>query len=235
LEWAAVTADAITAGEAKTADDIGGVVGDGDPLRPTVCPRCDYLLTGLSLPGVCPECGRAVDLASVYLYGWPAGGRNHQWGSAGRSWGVLAFRLSCGLLPFALFLMSNGLWRSPWVFWGIPVALVGAALSAWQFVAHRRTGTTRVRLGPDGVQQGERSLGDAPSFEAADAAATTPWSKVRRVVVRPLSGGRVRITLSNNDDWWKLRTDYVDAVVRCPAEATDALLRRIAAWREDGR
>ena len=44
-----------------------------DPLRPATCPRCDYRFHGLPAATVCPECGRAYDGITVYLFGNGAG------------------------------------------------------------------------------------------------------------------------------------------------------------------
>ncbi len=203
-----------------------------DPLRPTVCPRCEYALTGLPAVGVCPECGHPYDGDTVYLYGHAAGGRAQAWN--GPVWSFRGLAFSWGMVVVWTAILGIA-WRSGGLLLRGPMVQVLFPLTTVIAATWRRTTSAggplvRVRLAMDGIGQIDRSSGPLP-FDPDDATQLVPWRKVVRIRLVTKPGGRLRITLSNNDDWWRFRTDYVDAVVKCDPEVVATLRERIAKWR----
>jgi hypothetical protein len=213
-----------------TADDVIAATRAEDPLRPTVCPRCEYALAGLPAAGICPECGRRYGGAAVYLYGYGAGSKGNAWsGPPATRWGLAVGWIS---MVVANVLILGGGRANPGrllPLWILPFGVVSMVVSTWRARTDTGAGLVRVSLGPDGV--GQRSRGGVVPFERADRATPVPWSKVRRVRLRLRRGGRVRITLSSTDLWWMWRLDHVDAVVRCPPDRVVALQQRIVGWQ----
>ena len=202
-----------------------------DPLRPAVCPRCDYPLTGLPVAGFCPECGRAYGDGTAHLYGYAAGSKARQTTGKPPSAVGLAFGWATTLAMIGfVWVHGRGNTTSLIYLWTMPASLIGLAITTWRRQAGTGSGVVRVAIGPAGVSQGVRGFGPVP-FERADRATPVSWGKVRRVRVRPRRDGQVRLTLSSTDLWWMWRLDHVDAIVRCTPEQLAGVRERIDRWR----
>ncbi len=213
-------------GEAQTTAE-----STGDPLRPVVCPRCEYALAGLPATGVCPECGRAYGATEVVLYGYMAGRQFRQRKELSRQGLVWAWAV--GAIGVGIDLASN-FRRAPFGIRFIPWHMLGPAMClvifTRQAVANRGSGLLQVRLGPDGVRQGTRGLGVIP-YEKADAVPPTPWSDVRRVTTDVLPDGWLKITATAAEPGVRITQQPVNATVRCSRDALPPLRDRIAGWR----
>ena len=193
-------------------------------LRTSACPRCTYLLDGLPIEGECPECGRAYDDGTVYLFGQTMGGL---WGpiwsrrQIATAWAVLA------LLAGILIAIGTGwpcsLWLCVAYGWQVAWATVRRSTDAGG-------ASVRVRLGPDGVSQGRRGLGPFP-FDRADRVAVVPWRRVGLAIVAPGADAGVRLILGPTFRWWERQRRFVSAVAPCPVEQAEWLRLQVDEWR----
>lgn len=106
---------------------------------PPRCPRCFYLLQGLSMSGTCPECGASFDAVSRLEYAHAGG----FWRGVVRwTWPVLASLpvLSVGLLPnpfLGVYNFAQGI-MAP-ALYGLTLAtLVNAVYHAFRTLRRRR-------------------------------------------------------------------------------------------------
>jgi hypothetical protein len=201
-----------------------------DTLRANACPRCDYSLIGLPVIGICPECGRPYDDASVFLYGHALGQRANAWSRRPMRPKELVWS-SVGTAVFLAFLMLHRIHDS--IFTIYMLCMIGGPtlVSVLRSRSDIGSGVVQVKLTRKGFHQGTRQLGPIP-FERCDEAELIPWNKASVV---QLSGGgsRLRIKIAPNYLWWKLqaRREYVNADVACTPVQLEALRERIAAWR----
>ena len=70
--------------------------------------------------------------------------------------------------------------------------------------------------------------------EAELAQPLTPWSKIEKVVVEPVSEHRVRIKLVKRTPWWKLEAVRVDAEIAGGPDLLAALDARVRYWHQLG-
>jgi hypothetical protein len=201
-------------------------------LRPKNCPRCDYSLLGLPAIGVCPECGRAYDTVSVFLYGHALGQRANAWNRAPMRRSEIITSVVVILSAFALFSfgrMHDSFFQLYLVVF-IAVPMVATILRGRTTTG---SGVVQVKLTPTGFHQGTRQLGPIP-YDRCDRAHLTPWSRNPFVTLIPKGPERVEIRFSPRDIRWKYRMKRVHAEVACTAEELKEIRARIAMWRDGG-
>ena len=197
-----------------------------DLLRLEVCPGCAYQLEGLPPEGVCPECGRAYDQRTVFLYGWAAGakadaGNAKPWHAALMAALPLAY---CAAKGWRAWHKGHLLWFTVFALWAAAILYL-----VWRRFTFRGPALAQVRLNDAGCLQ-------ADSTDEADAATATPWEKVEAVTLDRLGGdgdgdGTYHLRLATKSTWWSSGTAFVDAEVTCSDAKAEAMRRQIEAWR----
>ncbi len=222
------------------ADTFRPPVGLAGPLderlRPALCGRCGYDLSGLPPAGLCPECGRPFGGQEVLLYGYAAAGGTGSWAGRPPTRRQLAWRWAWSLPVLGLFAGSWHHWRFLGSMYGYLLSVpIGLAVATWRGLRpDPPADTVQVRLTPAGARVLNRGLGPVP-YEKVDTADLIPWRRIATARVRPEPDGLVRVTLESPARFWSLRHPSVDAVVRCDPAAVDALVDRIELWRAAAR
>jgi hypothetical protein len=200
-------------------------------LRPRNCPRCDYSLLGLPAVGVCPECGRAYDTTSVFLYGNALGQRANAWNRKPmRRREMIATSLPF-LMLLAIYIFSR-LRLDYFMAYFLPATVIPLVTAIFRSQTDSGSGVVQVRLTPIGFHQGTRQLGPIP-YERCDRARLTPWSKKTFVTLTAKTQDRVEIQISPRYVWWKYQVEPVHAEVACTSEELEVIQARIAAWRNE--
>jgi hypothetical protein len=196
------------------------IPGVADPLRLTACPRCGHSLEGLPDEGICPECGRPYDQATVVVQGYARG--EHARVENAPPW--IAALLVVFFLGLTWFYLSTR--NTIFLLWS-GFLMLGFAASLWRRWTNPLPGLVQVRLSGAGCCQ-------VDSRYAALDVAETPWSSLRRLEITERRGRRARLRFELKTPWWWLgRTFPVDADVDCTPAQAATLRTRIADWRRE--
>ena len=202
--------------------DVDPAIQPVDPLRLQHCPACGYRLDGLPPEGVCPECGRPYDNATVILHGWSRGTHaNASTGTARTFVGFLA------LIVFQIFntVLNPALRHSAAGLVAVGFCAVALVYALWRRWTADLPGLVQVHL----CDAGCRQL-DNPKRERQPPVA--PWRELNDVLIGEESAGMWRIRIRRVGRWWAPQRVPVDAVVRLDREQGWTLRGRISAWRE---
>jgi hypothetical protein len=197
-----------------------------------ICPQCEYDLTGLPEPCVCPECGTEIASGSYCIKVWPEAGRPNP---------ILSPILIVVLGLFGLFLFSGvvaaamvgGLFSAEFICSGAfagGLGLVCAQYVVREILALRQLsrGTTTATL---------YCCRDYAKLEAFGSMEAAMWSKVTHIHARRslLTKSWILVILGRrNIFYWRKR--LIRAVLpysrRTAAHVRNTLRRRHRAWQK---
>lgn len=179
-----------------------------------VCVACGYALTGLAVPGRCPECGTGYSERELVLHGVPRRAGGPLWRRV--VWvllGVGAFGISQGF--GVAFMIPGGL-----VIMGVTLATIIAGATAMLLTggARERSGAARFVFTEDGLTV------KALSGESSDALRYT-WDEIRGARIQRISDVWFRLRLTRGEDGFG--GVVFDAGVRCPSPMAQDVLDTI--------
>ena len=220
-----------TIGSALSADEVDAL------LRPTVCNRCGYDLTGLpAVAGPCPECGRPYGGPEVCLYGFAAGRTRTAWTRRPPNKRQLVWQwVSSAAVVVGLSVWHRSVpFMGGWYWYLLTSTVVGLAITTWRGLSEQPSDAVQVRFTPAGVSQRSRGWGPVP-YEKVDGGRPIPWRRVARLTLLEDSDGQVHVAVEVVRTFWTIQKKPVDALVRCAPPTVVALQQRVGEWRGDGR
>jgi hypothetical protein len=198
------------------------------PLRPHICPRCEYSLQAHPPKGICPECGYEYDDETVFLYGDALGEKSWFWNAPPISSAKLA--IAGMLLPIAAAILMAAV--APLCGF-LPLILVVYLMLAFIARGSRRIlagdlPTVQVKLGLGGFRQGNRQFGPMPF--ARNLKRRIPWHRARSIRLELLPGDQIRLLITPANWSFTPYQEYVHAILHCtPAQAAE-LQNRVEQW-----
>lgn len=210
------------------------------PRMSRICPACEYDLTGLPEPCVCPECGKRIHSGFRSVRVWPASGRPN-WiltttvGIAFAGFSLAMFGAAAGALLGTIRQGGSILPMLVQICCGVSLAvamgLASLSLALQQFHSLRRRmqGSTSAILHSSPIRVGLQSF---------DRDAWYQWSNVTRIDVRMHRHGWA-LRIRGRPWWFGLRRSLIRVVLpssrRTTAHVRNTLRRHHRAWRSAQR
>jgi hypothetical protein len=185
-----------------------------------VCIGCGYALSGLPVPGRCPECGAHYEARQLILAGVPRSAS-----------GVSPLRRAAWVVLFCAMALLSQIWPiflSPGR-WIIAVVILGGILSGMAFLLltsqRERHGSERFCITPSGIARVPATFD--PAAQRLDSA-FIPWSDCDAFDLKRVSPYWRRLRIGRKAVKAGFAAVRFDAGIRCPDASADIVSHTIA-------